>query len=107
MMNKHATSPLTAYTGRLRDMPPPSHRYNTRTQPKSNVSIQKTNSRQPNIHLKTYNEVINTVTGVAMEYRDLIKNPTTKTVWTRSMVNEFRRLEKGVGTRIKTGTETI
>ena len=107
MMNKHATSPLTAYTGRLRDMPPPSHRYNTLTQPKANVCIQKINSLQPNIHLQTFNAVINPATGAAMEYRNLIKNPTTKIVWTRSIANEFGRIAKGVGTRMKTGTETI
>ena len=37
-----------------------------------------------------------------MEYRDLIKDPITKVVWTQSMANEFRRLAKGVGTRVKT-----
>ena len=42
-----------------------------------------------------------------MEYRDLVKDPTTKKVWTRSMANELGRLANGVGTRMKTGTETI
>ena len=87
MMNKHATSPVSTYTGRSRDMPPPSHWYNTRTQPKVNVRIQKTNSHQPNIHPQTCNAVINPATGAEMEYRDLIKNPTTKIVCTRSMIN--------------------
>ena len=41
-----------------------------------------------------------------MEYLNLIKDSTTKIVWTRSMVNEFGRLAKCVGTIIKTGTET-
>ena len=89
MMNKHATSPVTAYTGRSRYMPPHIHWYNTQTQPTVNVSIQKTNSHQPNINLQTCNAVINPDTGATKEYRDLIKNPTTKIFWTRSMANEF------------------
>ena len=73
IMNKHATSTVSAYTGRSQDMPLPSHWYNTRTQPKANVSIHKTNSHQPNIRLQTCNAVTNPATGAAMEYHDLIK----------------------------------
>ena len=78
MMNKQATSLVTSYTGRSRDIPPPIHRYNTRIQTKENVSIRQTNSHQPNIHLKTSNAVINPSTGAEMEYHDLIKDLTTK-----------------------------
>ena len=79
-MNKQETPPVTLYTGQSRDIPTPIHWYNTRTKPKANMSIQKTNSHQPNIHLQTFNAVINPATGAAMEY--LIKNLTTKIVWT-------------------------
>ena len=34
MTNKQATSPVTSYTGRSHEMPPPIHWYNTRTKPK-------------------------------------------------------------------------
>ena len=60
-----------------------------------------------NIQLQTCNAVINPAKGAAMEYRDLIKSPTKQIVWTRSMVNEFGRLSKGVGTRMKKGTEKL
>ena len=104
MMNKQATSPVTAYIERSRYMPPSSHQYNTLTQPKANLIIQKTNSRQHNIHLQTCNTVINPSTGLEMKYRNIIKNPTTKIVWTRNMANEFRRIAKVVRTRMKKGT---
>ena len=91
MINKQATPPVISYTGRSQDMPPPLHWYNTRTQQKANVIIQQTNSHQPNIHLQTCNAVINPSTGAAMEYRNIINDPTKKVVWTRSMANEFGR----------------
>jgi hypothetical protein len=46
-------------------------------------------------------------TGDTMEYRHLIKNPKTSAKWTRSFANELGRLANGVGTRMKTGTNTI
>ena len=107
MMNKQATSPVKYYTGRSRDMPMSIHWYNTRTQPKANVSIQKSYSHQPNIYPQTCNSLMNPATGAEMDYRDLIKNSTTKIFWFQSMANEFRQLGKGVETRMKTGTETI
>ena len=82
-------------------MPLPIHWYSTQTQPISNLSIYKTNSHQTNMHLNTFNAVINPVTGAAMEYRDLIKNVKTKKVWIQSMANEVGRLAKGFGTKIK------
>ena len=42
-----------------------------------------------------------------MKYNDLIKDTTAKVVRTRSMANNFRRLAKGVGTRMKKGTEKL
>ena len=88
-------------------MPTPIHRYITQTKPKANVSIQKTNSHQPNINLQTFNAVINTSTGAEMEYRYLIKYPTTELVWNLSMANEFRRLAKGVVTITKQELEQL
>ena len=88
-------------------MPPPTIQYNTQTQPKENVIIQKTKSHQHNIHLQNFNAVINPSTGEAMKYNDLIKDTTAKVVRTRSMANNFRRLAKGVGTRMKKGTEKL
>jgi hypothetical protein len=41
-----------------------------------------------------------------MEYRQLITDPETKAVWTRSAANEISRLAQGVGNRMK-GTNTI
>jgi hypothetical protein len=45
-------------------------------------------------------------TGKSMEYRELISNPATKEIWTKSAANEFGRLAQGVGGRIN-GTNTI
>jgi hypothetical protein len=52
------------------------------------------------------NAVIDPTTGKALEYRELITNPATKEVWSRSSANEFGRLAQGVGGRIK-GTNTM
>jgi hypothetical protein len=45
-------------------------------------------------------------TGVSMEYRHLISDPTTKAAWQLSTANEFRHLAQGIGDRIK-GTNTM
>ena len=47
------------------------------------------------------NSVFHPITGRAMEYRDLISDPVTKTDWELSSANEFGRLFQGVGDRIK------
>jgi hypothetical protein len=52
------------------------------------------------------NAVMHPVTGVAMEYHQLITNPITKAAWQLSAANEFGRLAQGVRGRIK-GTNTI
>jgi hypothetical protein len=52
------------------------------------------------------NAVMHPITGVAMEYRQLITDPLTKEAWQLSAANEFGRLAQGVGGRIK-GTDTI
>jgi hypothetical protein len=50
--------------------------------------------------------VIDPETGQAMEYRELIRNPATKTVWQRSAANEFDRLCDGCTGRVN-GTNTM
>jgi hypothetical protein len=52
------------------------------------------------------NMVINPITRVAMEYRQLIQDPITKEAWQQSVANEFGRLAQGAGGHIK-GTNTI
>jgi hypothetical protein len=52
------------------------------------------------------NTVIHPTTGVAMEYRQLIKDPVTKEAWQRSAATEFGQLAQGVRECIK-GTNTI
>jgi hypothetical protein len=67
---------------------------------------QRTRSHVPEEPLFMVNAVIHPITGVAMEYRQLIQDPITKEAWQRSAANEFSRLAQGVGGRIK-GTNTI
>jgi hypothetical protein len=50
--------------------------------------------------------VIDATTGKMMNYRQLMRSPSHKEVWSRSSANEFGRLAQGVGGRIK-GTNTI
>jgi hypothetical protein len=52
------------------------------------------------------NSVINEETGASLEYRHLINNASTFTIWNESAANEFGRLAQGVGTRIN-GSNTI
>ena len=46
-------------------------------------------------------------TGKILQYRQLLRHPKLKHAWTKSSANEFGRLAKGVGGRIKNPTETI
>jgi hypothetical protein len=46
-------------------------------------------------------------TGKILQYRQLLRHPQLKQAWTKSSANEFGRLAKGVGGRIKNPTETI
>jgi hypothetical protein len=48
------------------------------------------------------NAIINPDTGISMEYRELITNPTATAVWSLSTANEFGRLPQGVGGHILT-----
>ena len=50
--------------------------------------------------------VLDHETGQLLEYRQLLKNPKLKEIWTRSAEDEFGRLAQGIGGRIK-GTDTI
>jgi hypothetical protein len=52
------------------------------------------------------NSVINEETGASLEYRHLINDASTFTVWNESAANEFGRLAQGVGNRID-GSNTI
>jgi len=52
------------------------------------------------------NAIINPETGKSMEYRDLIRDPTTKAAWLTSSANEFGHLAQGIGGRVQ-GTDTI
>ena len=44
--------------------------------------------------------------GQALEYKQLIKGPDAA-IWKKAMANDLGRLAQGVGTRMKTGTNTI
>jgi hypothetical protein len=52
------------------------------------------------------NSVINEDTGASLEYRHLIKDNSTFTVWNKAAANEFGRLAQDVGDRIE-GSNTI
>jgi hypothetical protein len=52
------------------------------------------------------NSVINEDTGASLEYRHLLKDDSTFTVWNKAAANEFGRLAQGVGDRIE-GSNTI
>jgi hypothetical protein len=55
---------------------------------------------------KAAHSVLDHETGQLLEYRQLLKNPKFKEIWTRSAADEFGRLAQGIGGRIK-GTNTI
>jgi hypothetical protein len=52
------------------------------------------------------NAVINQDTGASLEYRRLIQDETTFSVWNKAAANEFGRLAQGVAGRIE-GSNTI
>jgi hypothetical protein len=52
------------------------------------------------------NSVINEDTGASLEYRHLIKDDSTFTVWNKAAANEFGILAQGVGNRIE-GSNTF
>jgi hypothetical protein len=47
------------------------------------------------------NSVINEDTGASLEYRHLIKDTSTFTIWNKAAAIEFGRLAQGVGERIE------
>jgi hypothetical protein len=57
-------------------------------------------------HHAEANAVIDSVTGLSLEYRHLIKGP-NKAVWIRAFANDLGMLAQGVGSRHPTGTNTI
>jgi hypothetical protein len=52
------------------------------------------------------NSVINEDTGASLEYRHLINDASTFTIWNQAAANEFGRLAQGLGNRIE-GSNTI
>jgi hypothetical protein len=62
---------------------------------------------EPKLPKHFAHSVTNPTIGDTMEYRHLIKNPQTSAKWTKSFANELGRLANGIGTRMKTGTNTI
>jgi hypothetical protein len=93
---------------------PATHRYATRTATRQANNQPAYKARALNYILdseRAYNTVLNAVTdpltGIQMEYKDLMKDPALKPIWIKSMANEFGRLAQGVGTRMPTGSGTI
>jgi hypothetical protein len=89
----------------------PFHHYNTRSNMRETAAATMTNPAVPTQDatintIPLANSVIHPITGKSMEYRQLITDPETKAVWTRSAANEIGRLAQGVGNRMK-GTNTI
>jgi hypothetical protein len=54
-----------------------------------------------NVPMPMANSVINEDTGASLEYRHLIKDTSTFTIWNKAASNEFGRLAQGVGDRIE------
>jgi hypothetical protein len=57
-------------------------------------------------HIPMANDVINQDTGASLDYRHLIQDEATFSVWNKTAANEFVRLAQGVGGRIE-GSNTI
>eukprot|EP00978_Attheya_sp_CCMP212_P030152 scaffold109935_cov20-Attheya_sp.AAC.1 len=85
---------------------PPTHQYGTRTatQKASNKTILHPSYKARALnHIlnseRVYNGMLNAVTnpltGIQMEYKDLMKDPTLRPIWTKAMGNEFGRLAQG------------
>ena len=62
------------------------------------------------IHHSVQKEQANTVadeaTGQLLEYRHLVRGPDAK-IWKKAFANDLGRLAQGVGTRMRTGTNTV
>jgi hypothetical protein len=63
----------------------------------------------PNMHMPKHftHSITDPDTSNTKEYHHLIQHPKTKDKWTRSFANELGRLPNGVGTQMKSGTQTI
>ena len=61
---------------------------------------------QPHLICPEINAVLDTTTGNMLEYRQLIKSP-DKEIWSKALANDLGRLAQGIGSRMKTGTNTI
>jgi hypothetical protein len=97
---------------------PPTHQYGTRT---ATQKASKKTILQPSYKARALNHILNServyngmlnavtdpLTGIQMEYKDLMKDPSLRPTWIKAMANEFGRLAQGVGTRMPTGSGTI
>ena len=52
------------------------------------------------------NSVLDEATGQLLEYRHLVKGPDAK-IWKKAFANDLGRLAQGVGTRMRSGTNTV
>jgi hypothetical protein len=97
--------------------PPTIPRYNTRTLARQHAAHRAQTLRPrifrslafpPRQTIPKYmaNSVINEETGANLEYRHLINDASTFTVWNEATANEFGRFAQGVGNRID-GSNTI
>ena len=53
------------------------------------------------------NHIYHPTIGDIQTYRKLMKDPTVSKIWKESFANELGKLAQGVGSRIKSGTDTI
>ena len=69
--------------------------------PSSSIAEHVAQQRQ-----ESANSVLDFDTGKLLEYRQLLRDPKQKEIWTKAGANEFGRIAQGVGGRID-GTNTI
>jgi hypothetical protein len=87
---------------------PPTHRYPTRNRSLFAASAVHELLRRENLQtLQQYaNSVLHPITGKAMSYEQLMKDPLTKAIWIRVMTTELARLVQGMD-GITKGTDTV
>ncbi len=85
--------------------PPPHRAYHVATITPTALPLNTPAIDEPPIPKHFAYSVIDPTSGIAKEYKQLIKDPATAKLWTRSFANELGRLAQGVGDRLK-GTDT-
>ena len=60
----------------------------------------------PYVQKEQANAVADEATGQLLEYRHLVRGPDAK-IWKKAFANDLGRLAQGVGTRMRTGTNTV